>query len=376
MLAALLVTGFLILNSSGSFNPFEQRMNLKARFKSADGLHKGADVQLAGVSVGKVEDVKFLPPDSPAGERIEATLSVVEEFQDKPITELIRSDSTAQLVGTSVLGNDKLINITPGTTNASPVDANAVLTSSAAVGFNELTAAGTDVMATAQQILDKANRGDGTLGRIVNDERLYEDLDQAVAETRDTMTQLQVTIGRINEGKGSAGKLLNDPTLYNNLNSSVQKIESIMTDIRAGRGSAGKFINDDALYIETKNAVTELKVTAQKMSLIADDVKLITADIREGRGTVGKLFTDETFFDETKATINQFNKTAVRIDQILEGVQAGKGTVGKLMNDEQLYNDVSITARNVATFSGEATKLLEDFRKDPKKFLTIKLNLF
>src|SRR5688572_9852073 len=109
MLAALLITGFLILNSSGSFNPFESRMNLKARFKSADGLHKGADVQLAGVSIGKVEDVKFLPPDSPEGERIEATLSVVDEFEDKPISELIRNDSTAQLVGTSVLGNDKLI---------------------------------------------------------------------------------------------------------------------------------------------------------------------------------------------------------------------------------------------------------------------------
>ncbi|HVF46323.1 MAG TPA: MlaD family protein, partial [Pyrinomonadaceae bacterium] len=57
MLAALLVTGFLILNSSGSFNPFEKKMNLRARFVSAEGLHEGADVQLAGVSIGKVDQV-------------------------------------------------------------------------------------------------------------------------------------------------------------------------------------------------------------------------------------------------------------------------------------------------------------------------------
>lgn len=382
MLAALLVTGFLILNSSGSFNPFEKKMRLKARFVSADGLHAGADVQLAGVSIGKVEDVKFLPPDAP-GERIEATLSVSEQFENKPISELIRTDSTAQLVATSVLGNDKLINITPGTSKGTPVDDNAVLASSAAVGLNELTAAGTDVLGKlnklagpANEILNKANNGEGTLGRLINDERLYEDLDGAVSETRATMTKLQTTIERLNRGEGSAGKLLNDPTLYNNLNKTVTQLESISSDIRAGRGSAGKFVNDDALYLETRNAVTELKLSAQKISSIADDVKLITGDIREGKGTAGKLFRDEQFYDEAKAALAKFNAATTRIESILADAQAGKGTIGKLLNDETLYNNLSVTAKNVATFSGEGTKLLDDFRKNPKKYLTIQLKLF
>ena len=46
---ALLILGFLILNSTGNFNPFEKKTRLKARFTSADGLHKASDVQLAGV---------------------------------------------------------------------------------------------------------------------------------------------------------------------------------------------------------------------------------------------------------------------------------------------------------------------------------------
>ena len=212
MLAALLVTGFLILNSSGDFNPFEKRMRLKARFSGADGLHSGADVQLAGVSIGKVEDVKFLPPDAPEGERIEATFLVMQELDKKPITELIRTDSTAQLVATSVLANDKMINIIPGTPKGQPVGDNSILVSSSAISLNQLTATGNDLLkqintlaVPANEILNKANQGDGTLGRIINDETLYKSLDGAVTETKSTMTRLQTTIDKINNGQGSAG---------------------------------------------------------------------------------------------------------------------------------------------------------------------------
>src|ERR1035437_2153631 len=217
MLAALLITAFLILNSSGGYNPFEKKMNLRARFVSADGLKSGADVQLAGVSIGKVKDVRFLPPDAQQDERIEATLEVTQQLDNKPINDLIRTDSTAQLVATSVLGNDKMINITPGTAKGDPVKENAVLVSSSPISINQLTATGNELLqqinklaVPANEILNKANQGQGTLGRLVNDEALYKDLDTAVAETRATMTRLQTTVDKINQGKGTAGKLLND----------------------------------------------------------------------------------------------------------------------------------------------------------------------
>src|SRR5947199_10067431 len=139
MLAALLVFAFLILNSSGDFNPFKKTLRLKARFVTADGLHKNSDVELAGVSIGKVEEVKFLPPDAPGGEGIEATLAVVRELENKPISELIRTDSSAHLVATSLLGNDKMINITPGISKGAPVEENRGLASSAGTGIDQLT---------------------------------------------------------------------------------------------------------------------------------------------------------------------------------------------------------------------------------------------
>lgn len=376
MLVALVVTAFVILNSSGSFNFFEKKMHLKARFVAADGLHPGGEVQLAGVSIGKVDDVIFLPPDMPNGDRIEATLTIVKTLDKKPISELIRTDSVAQLVATSVLGNDKMINITPGSSKGEPITENAVLQSSAAISMNQLTETGNELLAQinkmavpATEILDKANNGRGTMGRLLNDESLYNNLDATVRE-------LKRSVDLINSGKGSAGKLLNDPTVYNNLNKTVSQLQAISNDLRAGRGSAGKFLNDEALYSETRSAVAELRVSAQKISQIADDVKAITADLNAGRGSAGRLLKDDKLYNDTQEAVTRFNSTAAKLDAILADARAGRGSLGKILTDETLYNNVSVASNNIATFTGNANVLIDDFRKNPKKYLTIQLKIF
>ncbi|MBP6003277.1 MAG: MCE family protein [Pyrinomonadaceae bacterium] len=383
MLAALLVFGFLIINSSGDFNPFEKRMNLRVRFASADGLHSNADVQLAGIPVGKVKDVKFLPPDSPAGERIEATLSVVQVFENKPIGDLIRTDSTAQLIATSVLGNEKMINISPGTAKGEPVVEDTILASNSAISMNQLTATGNDLLKQinklaipANEILNKANQGDGTLGRIINDEALYESLDGAVAETRSTMTRLQTTIDKINRGGGTAGKLVNDPALYDSLNKTVASLEAISADIKAGKGSAGKFVSDDALYNETRATIADLRKSVVKINEIAEDIKIVTTDLKDGKGTAGKFLKDEALYQDVRDAIAKFNSTTTRIEAVIADAQAGKGTLGKFVTDETLYNNINQTASTINQFSSEGTKLLYDFRQNPKKFLRIKVALF
>ncbi|MEP7213823.1 MAG: MlaD family protein [Acidobacteriota bacterium] len=383
VLFGLAVLAFLIINSTGDFNPFEKKLRLKARFAAADGLREGSEVQLAGVKIGKVEDVVLLPPDSPEDYKVEALLAVDSELNGRPISERIRTDSTAQLVATSILANDKMINVTPGSSKGAPVSENHVLESTEAISINQLTKTGNDLLEQinklaipANQILNKANQGEGTLGRIVNDESLYKNLDTTVAETRLTMTKLQTTLEKVNSGTGSAGKLLNDPQLYNSLNKTVSQLEAISNDIRAGRGSAGKFVTDDALYNETRAAIIDLRTSAAKINGIADDFKVISTDLAAGRGSAGKFLKDEQLYEDARSTLAKFNSTAAKIDSILGDAQAGKGTLGKILNDEALYNNISQTASNVNQLSSEGTKLIYDFRQNPKKYLRIKVSLF
>ena len=376
VLFGLAVLAFLIINSTGDFNPFEKKLRLKARFAAADGLREGSEVQLAGVRIGKVESVSLLPPDSPEDAKIEATLSVDSTLNDAPISERIRTDSLAQLIAVSVLANDKVINISPGTAKGSPVQENHILESSEAISINQLTKTGNDLLqqinkiaVPANEILNRANQGEGTLGRIINDESLYENLDATVAETKLTMVRLQNTLEKVNRGEGTAGQLINNPELYNNLNKTVAQLEAISTDIRAGKGTAGKFITDDALYNETRAALTDLRTSAAKINAIADDFKVISTNLIDGKGTAGKFLQDEKLYEDARITLD-------RINSILSDAQAGKGTLGKLITDETLYNNINQTASNVNQFSSETTKLIYDFRQNPKKYLRIKLSIF
>lgn len=383
VLIGLAVLGFLILNSSGEFNPFEKKMRLKARFAAADGLREGSEVQLAGVRIGKVEEVALLPPDSPEDSKVEAVMVVDQELNGRPISERIRTDSNAQLIATSLLANDKIINISPGSAKGSPVSENAILESRVAISINQLTQTGNDLLeqinrlaVPANEILNKANQGEGTLGRIVNDESLYRNLDATVAETKLTVTKLQTTLDKVNSGQGSAGRLLNDPELYTNLNRTVQRLESISADIKAGRGSAGKFVTDDALYNETRAAIIDLRTSAAKINSIADDFKLISADLAAGRGSFGRLLKDEQLYNDAKDTLARFNSTATKLDAILGDARAGKGTLGRFVTDETLFNNINQTASNFNQLSSESTKLIYDFRQNPKKYLRIKLSIF
>ncbi len=377
VLFGLAVLAFLILNSTGDFNPFKRKLQLKAHFAGADGLREGSEIQLAGVRIGKIESVELLPPDQAEDEaKVEATLSVDSELNGRPITERIRTDSNAQLVSVSLLASDKLINITPGTSKGLPVEENYVLETRKATEINNLTETGNELLdqikrlaMPANEILNKANRGEGTLGRIVNDESLYRNLDTTIAEAKTTIKQLQGTLNRVNSGDGTAGRLINDPALYENLNKTVLQIEAITDEIKSGRGTAGRLINDDALYVETRAAINDLRSATSKINLILDDVSA-------GKGTIGKLFQDDKLYGDASVTLDRFNRAATRIESLIADAQAGKGTIGRLVTDESLYNNVNSTATSINKFSDEATRLISDFRANPKKYLTVKFSIF
>jgi phospholipid/cholesterol/gamma-HCH transport system substrate-binding protein len=363
VLISIVILIFLILNASGDLNPFSKKLHLKARFADANGLRVGSEVRLSGVRVGKVDKITLLPPSTePNPQRVEALMVINGIIDGRPANERIREDSTAQQGSPSLLGNEMLINISPGTALAPPVKDYAILRSSSSNTVNDFATSGTEVAQRLSKlseqlsgIVNDVQEGKGTVGRLFNDEALYNNLNATVRETEDLMKQIR-------SGQGSAGRFVNDPALYNNANEISLQLRKIAEDLRAGRGTAGKLLTNDELYLRINR-------TTDRLDRAVDQMNSMIVDINAGRGTLGKLIKDETMYNDARAAIARFNATAERIDNMVAAAQRGEGTVGKLLTDDALYS-------NVNQFSSEGVKMIYDFRQNPKKYLTIKFELF
>ena len=66
---------------------------------------------------------------------------------------------------------------------------------------------------------------------------------------------------------------------------------------------------------------------------------------------------------------DRFNALAGRIDKVVSDLQSGEGTAGRLLQDKQLYENMSAAV-------GELRALLGDIRKDPKKYLNVRVSIF
>ena len=313
VLVSIVILIFLILNASGDINPFAKKLHLKARFADANGLREGSEVRLSGVRVGKVDKITLLPPSTePNAQRVEALMTIDAIIDGRPANERIRQDSTAQQGSPSLLGNEMLINISPGTALAPQVKDYDILRSSSSNTVNDFATSGTDLAQRLSKLSDQISvivkdvqEGKGTVGRLFSDEALYNNLNATVRETEDVMRLIR-------SGNGSAGRFVNDPALYNNANDIAIQLRKIAEDLRAGKGTAGKLLTNDELY----NRVNR---TADRLDRSVDQINSMIADINAGHGTLGKLIKDEQMYNDARAAIARFNTTAERIDNIVSG---------------------------------------------------------
>ncbi len=366
VLIAIAVLVLLILNASGTLNPFASHIHLRARFVDANGLRESSEVRLAGVKIGKVDRIRLLSPSEvgtgPNPQKIEAFMTIDSKIDGVPANDRIRSDSTAQQMAPSLLGSEMVINITPGTSLGQPIKENALLTSTSGSSISDLATSGTELAGKLSKLSDQLNEvvknvreGKGTVGRLFNDEALYNNLNATIRDAEEIAQQIKT-------GRGSAGKFIYDEALYNNANEIAVNLRKLSADLNAGQGTAGKLLKSNEMY-------DKISRIADRVNHSMDQIDSIVAGVNAGQGTLGKLVKDEAIYNDARTAIARFNTTTSRIDSVVAGAQRGEGTLGKLITDDQLYS-------NVNNLSSEGVKLLYDFRQNPKKYLTIKFQLF
>jgi len=257
MFMILLALGFFTIVLSRE-NVFRKSYAMMVVFKDVRGLREGDNVFVRGVDVGKIKTL-LVEPD---GVRVRVTL-------DQEV--LMHEDYKIEILPSSVLGG-RFLNIDVGSLDKPVVPAETVFqglmptdlideATRAAKLIREALDEGGIVenlktsMAQIKEITTKLNEGEGTIGKLLTDRKVYDDIAEITTNLKDVSQ-------RLGDGKGTLGKLLSeDDTLYRDLSEAASSIREITDQIASGEGTLGKLTKDDELYEEAKLLLNELRAT-------------------------------------------------------------------------------------------------------------------
>jgi phospholipid/cholesterol/gamma-HCH transport system substrate-binding protein len=340
VLAGLVILAVGVFYVTGA-SSWGAKYDLKTFLPEVADLQEGGAVTLDGVAIGNVQAIRINPHSTGPADNIEIDMRIGTQYQ-----KMIRTDSYATLQTEGLVGN-RYVTIKRGLRGQ-------VIPAGGTVRGKE--------SAAIQQVAEQS----------VELEKHVDDLTKQISEV----------VNAVRESRGTAGKFINDPSLYNHLNATVEKAEALVSSVQEGKGSLGKLVASDELYNKVNSAIgrgddilaaiQQQKGTVGKLiydPAIADETKQflsrsnsMLANVQSGKGSLGKLFTDDTLFTNLR-------DASANIKDMTGKLNNGQGTFGKFFTDPQLYD-------NMTGLTGDMRLLIGDFRRNPKKFLHVKLAIF
>ena len=281
----------------------DQGYNLIAGFESLKELKEGDEVRMAGVKIGEVEKTRL------AGRRAEAVLRISHKVR-------IKSDATASIIMAGLIGTN-YIGIDLGTDAASELPDGAEIKTKTTPDLNSVMT----------QIGELGKKLEGALGDLSGSLKgdgkgglpgMIEKFDQLVTENREniskTTANLQSITDKVNRGDGTLGKLINEPTLHNELLTTLDEIkkgageaktfianaQSIIDQVKAGKGAIGTLVFDQKAGDDLKASIANLRSVSDK--------------IARGEGTLGKLLSDDSMLRDVQSIMKKADRALDGLD--------------------------------------------------------------
>lgn len=334
VLAALIILGTFIFYVTGEGALFTKQVQFRTYLPDVAGLKSGAPVRLVGVEIGTVERVGLSEFREDPSRHAVVFFRVQERFRQD-----IRKDSEAFVTTEGLLG-ESVLEITRGF-RGEPIAVGDVVAGTQKGNIKEIVQNVEDITTDIRTLTADIRAGKGTIGMLMTDPSLFQRAYQAVDEFQ-SLTQ------RAAAGEGTLGKLMVSEELYDQLQGTADTLDEVVQDLRSGEGTLGKLIYDPAIYDRAQSVVER-----------ADN---IVARVEAGEGTLGKLITEEALHEDIRQTFANIRDISGKINR-------GEGSLGRAVNDPRAYE-------NINEFVTEMRALLNDFRKDPKRYLRVKLSLF
>jgi phospholipid/cholesterol/gamma-HCH transport system substrate-binding protein len=281
----VILASVVIVETLNGWQFLHKSVRVSALFDTIQDLKQGSDVRMAGVRIGQVDAVAI------ENSKVRVTMRL---NADAPV----KTDSTATIKFTGLMGQN-FMSVSFGSPTAPAAIDGSVLTSEEQPDLSAVMAKLNDAASGIQNAM-KGFTGD-SINNLLGP--LTDLIKQNKGNLTSTITNIQSITSQIASGQGSVGKMIFDQTLYNsalstvtNLQGTVLMAQTMISSVTNGQGTLGKLVTDETLYRATTDSMTNLNSILQK--------------INHGEGSVGKLVNNEDFLKNAQLSMQKLDKAA------------------------------------------------------------------
>ncbi|RPH31628.1 MAG: MCE family protein [Bacteroidales bacterium] len=183
---------FIIGKQKNLFNPV---FNISTTFSNVSGLEVGSNIRFAGINVGTVDNIKI----------INDSTVLVNMIVEKNVQQFIKVDCEVAIGSSGIIG-DRILIISQGSADArlakdgqqltskEPVEPDAIMESLQVTADNAAI-----VSEQLAEIMVKVNSGNGTLGRLIQDSTIAENINQTIVNLKNSSQGLNENMNAAKE---------------------------------------------------------------------------------------------------------------------------------------------------------------------------------
>ena len=284
--SVLLVVLIFLLGNKDQL--FSSTFTVKAYFKNTEGLRNGASVRFGGIDVGAVKNISIVGDTSG---RVEVSMRIKDN-----VKHFIKKDSEASIETEGLVGN-KVVMVSMGSEQSEEIADGGTILSKEPLSFADIIAETQGIMAYTKEmtknlaeILYKVNKGQGTIGKIINDNRLYDAAANLTESADKSMTSLtgdmKEVIGLFDElGKGVQN-------VVTNVNSIVTRIDTVLQGVSEGKGILGSLVSNKGEEAKSFNQILD------NLIVVSEDAKVSASRLAENMEALKHNWLFKSYFEE------------------------------------------------------------------------------
>lgn len=281
----LLVISIFLLGSKEKL--FTRTIEVKAYFNQIEGLKSGAPVRLSGYDIGSVSGVSLVNEETG---NVEVRMRI-----DVSLKQFIRLDSQAAIETEGLVGK-KIVTITPGSSKFAEIEDGGIIKSknplniAAVVEETEAVISYLkDLTKDLSEIISKTNRGEGTFGKLVNDDKLYK---AAVSITQNADKNMNILTERLSDITDiivNTSKSIG--SIIANVDTAVIDVRLLVDRVERGEGALGTLITD-------KKIADSIRAMIFNLSKTSEDARMATSSFAENMEALKHNWLFKSYFEQ------------------------------------------------------------------------------